>query len=240
MVAEVFGRPEVQGNIAATVALLEREHPEVDWNYQRVYKLISQTRALKAQAPSTDPEKMLPTAGDIVDRPPLLPPAELEEAKALVRQETRLQLRDWTDLGLTEDQGKRMLSMERFSQQPLKHMIHTTHGGMMFVLSTLIANFEDTAMRIQKSLLPSEVDAKGDPRPEIDVERDWHGVLLKYSSEIRAIADQVTRSNVLILKAKQLENDGKAGGKKRGKPGFAPMLVQAQPGSTVNLNGNGG
>ncbi|MCM2276161.1 MAG: hypothetical protein NDI75_15340 [Candidatus Didemnitutus sp.] len=238
LISETYLRPEVQRNVAATVALLQAEHVNHDWDYQRVYRYIASIPALVAQHPSKDPAALVPDAADALGRPPILPPQELAEAKALVKQEALLKEQDWTALGLTEEQGKRMISMERFSQKPLMHMIRTTHGGMMFCLATLIRNFEDTAGRIEKCLLPSEVDGKGDPRPEIEVEREWHHLLLDYSREIRAIADQATRSKVLLLKAEQMAGEGNSG-KKKGKPGFGPMLVKAEPGSTVNLHGNG-
>lgn len=236
LISEVYQRPEVQKNVAATVALLQAEHPGHAWDYMRVYRHVSSVVALAAQHPSKSPE--VPTDADALTRNPILSPVELEEAKALTKQEATLSIGDWTGLGLTEEQGRRMLSMERFSRQPLKHMIRVTHGGTMFCLATLIQNFEETAKRIQECNLPEERTKGGDFRPAIDVERDWHKLLLQYSSEIRAITDQVTRSNVLLMKAEQMAGEAKEG-KKKGKPGFSPILVDAKPGSTVNLHGNG-
>lgn len=234
LISEVYQRPEVNKNVAAVVATLQVEHPKHAWDYMRVYRHVSKTFALAAQHPSKSPK--LEDAAQIVERTPLLAPAELAEAKALAKQEKTLSVGDWVDLGLTEEQGKRMLSMERFSRQPLKHMIRTTHGGLMFSLATLVKNFEETAKRLQDNDLPEEFDKAGDARPAIDVERDWHHLLLDYSKEIRAITDQVTRSNVLLLKAEQMAGETKTG-KKKGKPGFGPMLVKAEPGSTLHLHG---
>lgn len=231
---EVMQRPEVKGNLAAAVALLAHEQPNTDWNYQRCYKLTLTNRWLDAYLPARNPDDKVPDDSDVLDRTPMLTPQEQKEAQALVVQEKQVAAADWVNLGLSETQANRMLSMERFARQPLKAMIATTHGSMMFALGILLQNFEETATRISEGDLPEEHDKEGNPRPAIDVERDWHKVLLEYSREIRAIKDQVDRGNLLQAKVAQMQGEG--GGKKRkGRPGFGAMTVNAAPGSKVAI-----
>ena len=236
LLAEMMNRPEVKGNLAASVALLQKEHPATDWNYQRCYKLTRTNGYLNAFAQCRNPEGLVPKGEDTIDcsaPDTILTPAEQRELVQVVQQAKKVEAKDWVSLGLTEGQATRMLSMEAFARMPMKAMIDTTHGSMMFSLGVLLQNFEDTSKRIAGNLLPDEFDKEGNPRPAIDVERDWHQVLLAYSREIRAIKDQVDRGILLAAKVAQMTGTGK--GKGRGKPGFGPMTVNAQPGSKVAI-----
>jgi len=230
LLTEYMEKPEVGGNLSAAVALLQVEQKNTDWNYNRCYKLIQSNPFLKSYHPARNPDEMVPTEAEAIDRDAMLTPLERAEMTAMVRQEKQVAAGDWVALGLSEGQANRMLSMEKFAQQPLKAMINTTHGSMMFCLGILLSNFEETARRITEGDLPEESDAEGDPRPEIDVERDWHKVLLEYSKEIRAIKDQVDRGNLMKAKVEQMQGSGNAPGKRKGKPGFGPMTVNVQPG----------
>lgn len=232
LLTEYMAKPAVNGNLAAAVALLQVEQPNTDWNYNRCYKLIQSNPFLKSYHPARNPDGLVPTDVEAIDREAMLTPLERAEVEAMVKQEKQVAAGDWVALGLSENQANRMLSMEKFAQQPLKAMINTTHGSMMFCLGILLSNFEDTAKRINGCLLPDEFDAEGNPRPKIDVERDWHKVLLEYSKEIRAIKDQVDRGNLMKAKVDQMQNGGGDGPKKKRKGGFglAPMTVNVQPG----------
>lgn len=232
LLTEMMARPEVGGNLAAAVAVLKNEQPNTDWNYNRCYKLLQKNDYLKANHPARNPDDMVPDETEALTQEPLLNPQEQAEALAMVQQEKQVAASDWVALGLSDVQAGRMLSMERFARQPLKAMIATTHGSMMFSLGVLLQNFEDVYKRIHDDRLPEEFDKEGNPRPKIDVERDWHKVGLEYSREIRAIKDQVDRSNLLLAKVAQMQGGGKGKGRK-GKPGFGPMTVNAQPGSQV-------
>ena len=235
IITATWARPEIEGNYTTLLAVLAKEHPEISWDYQRTYRFLNSSKSLAATAQAADPADLLPTADEVLDRTPVLAPAEIQEAKAIVRQEKLLAQESWTSLGLTEQQGQRMISMERFARQPLTHLIMASHGGIAKCLATLLGNFEDTAMRLNKCLLPSEVDGNGDPRPEIDVERDWHKLLLGYSAEIRALADQLSRSNILLMKSEKLRKEAQSGKKKKRMPG-PPVQVLAQPGASVHIH----
>lgn len=238
LLAEMMQRPEVNGNLAAAVALLKVEQPATDWSYMRCYKATRSNPYLNAFMPARNPESLVPAPEDAIDRSDgLLTPSEKKELLALQEQNGKIAAKEWVSLGLSDKQAGRMLSMERFARQPLKAMIATTHGSMMFALGILLQNFEETAGRISKGELPEELDGEGNARPAIDVERDWHKVLLDYSKEIRAIKDQIDRANLLMAKVRQMEGEG-GGGKRKRKPGFAPMTVNAQPGSQVAIVSN--
>jgi hypothetical protein len=236
LLVEMMQRPEVKGNLAAAVALLQHEQPNTDWNYQRCYKLTRTNAYLNAFSGARNPEGLVPQPDGMIDRErpeEPLTPSEQRELSQLVNQNKLLKQQDWRELGLSEVQSKRMVSMEAFARRPLKSIVDATHGSMIFTLGHLLHNFEETMKRIADGSLPEEHDREGNPRPQIDVERDWHMVALAYSREIRAIKDQVDRGVLLAAKVAQMQGAGK--GKRGGKPGFAPMTINAQPGSTVKV-----
>lgn len=238
LLAETMAKPEVNGNLAAAVALLGVEQPHTEWNYTRCYKLVQSNRYLKVFHPAKNPEGYVPDDADTLNRVTLLSPEEAKIAREMAGQEKRLSAGDWTTLGLSDAQANRMLSMERFARQPLKAMIATTHGSMMFCLGNLLQNFEETARRISSNTLPDEFDGEGNARAAIDVERDWHKILLEYSKEIRAIKSQTDQSNLLAAKVAQMEGSAGSGPGKKGKPSFGPMTVNAAAGSQVAIMGN--
>ena len=229
LLTEYMAKPAVNGNLAAAVALLQVEQPNTDWNYNRCYKLVQSNPFLKSYHPARNPDGLVPTDVEAIDREAnLLTPLERAEVAAMVQQEKQVAAGDWVALGLSKGQAERMLSMEKFAQQPLKAMINTTHGSMMFCLGILLQYFEETSKRILHGDLPEETDGEGNPRPAIDVERDWHKVLLEYSKEIRAIKDQVDRGNLMKAKVEQMQGES---GKRKGKPSYNATVVNMQPGS---------
>lgn len=228
LLTEYMAKPAVNGNLASAVALLQVEQPNTDWTYDRCYKLVQRNPFLKSYHPARNPDGMVPTEEQAIDREAMLTPLERAEVTAMVKQEKQVKAGDWVALGLSEGQANRMLSMEKFAQQPLKAMMNTTHGSMMFCLGILLQYFEETSKRILHGDLPEELDGEGNPRPAIDVERDWHKILLEYSKEIRAIKDQVDRGNLLQAKVEQMQGES---GKRKGKPGYGGTLnVNVQPG----------
>ena len=82
LLAEMMARPEVNGNLAAAVAVLKSEQPGTDWNYNRCYKLTQSNAYLKAYHPARNPDALVPSDADAVDRVPMLTPGEAQEAAA--------------------------------------------------------------------------------------------------------------------------------------------------------------
>ena len=77
------------------------------------------------------------------------------------------------------------------------------------------------------------------PRDEGDIERDWANTLLAFSAEMRQVHAQLTKGNLMLMKARQIEREIGKGDKGKGKkPLGPPMQILAQPGSTVNVNGD--
>lgn len=236
--AEAMALPDVNNNVAAAAAVLRKKYP--DTSYQRWYKIAKSNDYLSAIHPSSKPEEILPTNADAIDRVPLITPAEIEEHKALAKQERGLATGDWTALGVSEEQAKRMISMERFSRQPLSSMVGTTHGGMLFAYAGLLEVFEKCLSRFTSDSLPSELDRKGNERDPEDIQRDWLYALVAATAEIRQIKTAVDRSNLLMLKAEQLARElkrNKDGGGRKGRFGAAPLIaIKADAGSSVTVN----
>jgi hypothetical protein len=224
--------PSVNGNLAAAARLLG-----IDPN--RAAKIAAKDVYLRAVNPSVDPTKLLPAEEDTLHRPPTMPPAPVESrvAGAMAKQEKLLEAQDWKALGLTDEDGAELVSMERFAMRPLIHSIRTTHGGMMFAYARLLKLVKKYSDEILEGHLPKEEIQIGDefvPRDQGDVERDWLYAVISASAELRNINTQISKGQLVLLKAEQLRKAMNGKGGKKGKPGFG-MLVKAEPGSSVHL-----
>jgi hypothetical protein len=114
---------------------------------------------------------------------------------------------------------------------------------MLIIDSKDCENIDKALKKYKKKLdggeLPAEFDQQGE---EVNKEREWVMTLVSVSAEIRQINNQVQRTNLIRLKAKELDKEKKDGApQERGKPGFTPMVaVQVNTGgkpAEVSVNG---
>lgn len=227
-------KPEVNGNLASAARILGIP-------YNRANKIAGKDVYLRALQLGVNPSALVPSEADTLNRDPMSP-AAVEEAKALIKQERLLANQDWKSLGISEEMAEKMVNFEKFARLPLAHSILTTHGGLMSGYARLTAIFDRYADELEKRTLPSEekmVDGEAVPRDEGDVERDWVYTLVSISAERRAVYAQLQKGRIQLLKAQQLAKELNKGKTKPDRPGGPPILVQAQPGSTVHLHGEG-
>lgn len=224
LLTATLARPEVNGDLSTASMILSEENPAGQWTLARVRAMVKSNDYLQANTGLLDPSRSALSDKDAINRENILTPSERSELNSLRMQNKTLEKQDWQALGVSEKQAGRMMSMERFARLPLKSIVNTTHGSMIYSLGVLLEKFEEIADRLQRSDLPEELDREGNPRPKIDIERDYHKVLLEYSREIRAIKSETDRGVMLAAKVAQMQSDG-GKGKKKGRPGFAPMNV---------------
>jgi hypothetical protein len=230
--AKAMQAPEVRGNLAAAARLLGIKP-------NRAYKIARSDVYIRAMQLGVDPATLVPTDAEALDRGSVVPPSELAETKALLRQERLLAKRDWQELGITEEQAAHLEKLEKFATLPLSHSILVTHGGMMSCYTRLLQLFDKYHGELEKGMLPTEETCVGGEmvqRDEGDVERAWVGRLIELSAEMRSVHGQLQKGRLMIIKAQQMAREMRRGERKGGGTAGPPILVQAQPGSTVNLN----
>jgi hypothetical protein len=171
---------------------------------------------------------------DTIARTAILAPEEIKEIEAMSVQEKALTKGDFADLGISPAKAETLISMEKFAQRPIGDMLNLTHGGLMFGFVQLIDLLKTYKDKLDKQQLPEEVDGAGMP---VNTERDWVYAMVAVSAEIRQINQQVQRTQMLRLKAKEMEKDAKgSGGSRPKKPGFGVMVsVNQKDGSDVKV-----
>lgn len=215
--ARTLKLPEVNGNIAAAAAKL-------GLHYMAAYKLCLKNDFLTATHPSRDPESMTVEQLDTIARSAILTTSEIAEIEAVSKQDRLLAASDFDGLGLNKDRVQDLMTLEKFAQRPIANMIDLTHGGSVYCFMELVDLLKKYKGKLDKEELPEEMNAEGFPIPAN--EREWIMALVSVSAEIRQLNNQVQRSQILRLKAKELDKGGEAGGQKqRGKPGFTPMVA---------------
>lgn len=227
--------PAVGGNLAAAARL-------IGMKYSRACKVAQKDTYVRACQLAVDPATLVPVPADTIDREPLAP-TDLDAAKAYINQERLLAKGDWEKLGISTEQAQRMVEFEQFARLPLQHSILVTHGGLMSGYARLTAIFDRYAQELEDRQLPTEekmVDGKPVTRGEGDVERDWVYALVSLSAERRAVYAQLQKGRLMVLKAQQLAKELRKDRNKPGAPQGPPVLVQAQPGSTVHLHSGDG
>lgn len=233
--ARTLKLPEVNGNIAAAAAKL-------GLHYMAAYKLCLKNDFLTATHPSRDPESMTVEQLDTIARSAILTRDEIAEIEAVSKQDRMLAASDFDGLGLSKSRVEDLMTLEKFAQRPISNMIDLTHGGSVYCFMELVDLLKKYKGKLDNDELPEELNEAGMP---VNKEREWVMALVTVSAEIRQLNNQVQRSQILRLKAKELDKSGEVNGeKKRGKPGFVPM-VAVQVNSTdkkteVNVTGNNG
>lgn len=215
--ARTLKLPEVQGNIAAAAAKL-------GLHYMAAYKLCLKNDFLSATHPSRDPDSMTVEQLDTIARTAILTREEIAEIEAVEKQNKMLSARDFDGLGLNQERVSDLLTLEKFAQRPISNMIDLTHGGSVYCFMELVDLLKKYKKKLDGGDLPVEFNEAGH---ETNTERDWVMTLVSLSAEIRQINNQVQRSNILRLKAKELDrNKGEGSGRSYPtKPGFTPMVA---------------
>lgn len=224
--------PEVAGNLAAAAKILGIDTA-------RAYKIARKDTYIQAMQSRVDPTELVPDDADAIDRQ-LIVPANVDEAKAMIKQEKLLQRRDWESLGISEEQAEKMVAFERFAKLPLAHSILVTHGGLMSGYARLTNIFDRYANELEARTLPKEERKVGEqmvPRDDGDVERDWVYALVSVSAERRAVYAQLQKGRIQLLKAQQLAKEIRKNEKTGRTQQGPPLLVNVQPGATVNMGG---
>ncbi len=233
--AEAMADPKNNKNLSAAGRSLAYKYPEND--DQRWRRVQRHSTFLSAANPANSLDRIAVPDDEVISRGPLqglLSPAEQDEVNAMVKQEQLLAESDWAMLGLDSEQAAKMVSMERFSRLPLKHMVRVTHGGMMKGFAGLNSILDTYLDRLKKKDLPMETDKDGNPK---NTEREWVHTLVAVSAELRNMKGQVDKSNMLLLKAEQIAREmakNSGGVKRRGK--FAsPPLVATSAAATATV-----
>lgn len=225
--ADAMADPKNKRNLSAAGRSLAWKYPEHD--DQRWRRIERHSKFLLASNPANSLDRIAVPDDVVISRGPLenglLTPAEREETRAMLKQEELLQASDWAMLGLDEEQAAQMVSMERFSRLPLKHMVRVTHGGMMKGFAGLNGILDTYLEKLKNRELPQETDKDGNPK---NTEREWVQTLISVSAELRNMKGQVDKSNMLLLKAEQIAREmarNGSGQKQRGKFGAIPLVA---------------
>lgn len=233
--AETLALPEINQNIGAATAYLQKRFP--DHGYNRWYRVLKSSEYMSAMHPSTKPEEAVPDQIDTINRTPLLTQPEQREIVEMVKQEKLLATGDWEKIGIPKERAEQMVSLEKFAKLPMVHMARATHGSLMKSFEGLNAVYDKYINKLLSDELPEEYDKKGEPK---DSQREWLYALVATTAEIRQIKAQVDKSMLMMLKAEALERELRRAqnpASKKQRLGAAPLVaIKADAGSTVTIH----
>lgn len=237
----------VGGNRAQAAAILDMPKKKLSDAVRNNEYLRGKWMITEAEGPHMNNVKVpteAPTFLQTFDPPaPCVPPVTPSEQEAVIiyERENEALKKGFADLGLTEEQTKEAIYCTRFYAQhtgPLCDLFGgtlTKHGLRLGMLLTEIENeikdknFRDIYSPDGTLLVRSGEESKFD-------------LLYRGFDQLRKLYELLNTARMNSAKIKMWEQHKKNGanGKTR-KPGFTPLERQtnilAQPGSTVNLNG---
>lgn len=175
--AEIFKRADVRVNGKPKVSLIAKLAGLTD---QQVYAFLRRHPYWRAQVAEVNPDNVAPKEPDLID--PVVPPPttgititpdEFAKMQALLRQQKKMQAKEWHELGMDEGMAQRAETLNKLGAAPLIHVTQTLYGGLIKDTMILDRQLEADAERIRANSLPGEFDRDGEPVEDGKKQRDW-------------------------------------------------------------------
>lgn len=212
---EVLKRPDVRVDGKIDVGIVAKM---TGLTYGCVYSFIRSDSYWHAQVGEADVSKITPTDADLVDpgEPPTgitISNAQMEEYRALVRQNRKMLAADWVKLGMTEAAGARMEHYLTLGAAPTGQILRVTTGQLISNLELLDQIIKADCERVLTGKLPDEKTKSGESRPDDEVERDWRYMVfsgMKLQLDMFAHVHKVQALMARVMKELRNMNGGQA------------------------------
>lgn len=171
LIRDTLAREDIGYNIAACATMLGMPP-------QTVHKFVDKHPELAARCPGKSPARLVPEDLDILDREPtspeLMPHAQAQMVKGLIRQNDRVIKKGWKDLGMSDADAKAMEDAEMRAQMPISRIIGAADGHLIMLLARsaqMLDRIGDQLVKGTKSEhgpLPKITDIAGSDKTEVE------------------------------------------------------------------------